>query len=116
MGVKGIRTATPILELLNPEPGGPNVKRLSIAAISIAMALSLSAIGAQGEEKVIELKDGGKIVVQQDGNTLHTDAAGKRVPMKDGVVMEGKDGEKYVMKNKVLQKHVTEKRGGMAPR
>lgn len=45
------------------------------------MATSVSALGAAGEEKTIELKDGGKIVLRKDGKTLHTDAAGKRVRM-----------------------------------
>lgn len=90
------------------------MKKLSIAALSIAMAVSISAIGAQGEEKVIELKDGGKIVLQKDGKTFHADSAGKRVRMKDGVVMEGKDGQKYLMKNDAIWKQLTEK-GTLAP-
>jgi len=90
------------------------MKKLSIAALSVAVAISLSAIGAQGEEKVIELKDGGKIVLQKDGKTFHADSAGKRVRMKDGVAMEGKDGQKYLMKNDALWKQITEK-GTLAP-
>ena len=90
--------------------------RLQVLALAVALASSVWAVGAEQNEQTIELKDGGRIVVQKDGTTLHTDATGKRVAMKDGVVMEGKDGQKYVMKNKVLQKHIIEKGGGMAPR
>ena len=63
---------------------------------------------------VVELKDGGTIALDKDGRTYHTDAAGKRVRMKDGVVMEGKDGKKYLHKNSVIWQQITEK-GTLAP-
>ncbi len=84
------------------------MNRLSIAAVSIAMAVSIPALGA-GHEVVVDLIDGGKIVMQKDGTTYHADAKGKRVRMKDGVVMEGKDGQKYLMKNDAIWKLITEK-------
>lgn len=90
------------------------MKHLSIVALFITTAISLSAIGAETEGTVIELKDGGKIVMQKDGKTFHTDAADKHMRMKDGVVMEGKDGQKYLMKNDALWKQITEK-GTLAP-
>lgn len=49
-----------------------------------------------------------------DGRTYHTNAKGKRDRMKDGVVMEGKDGVKYLHKNDVIWKQITEK-GTLAP-
>jgi len=66
------------------------------------------------EGNVVALKDGGTIVVDKDGRTYHSDAAGKRVRMKDGEVMEGKDGRKYLHKNDVVWQQITEK-GTMAP-
>ena len=63
---------------------------------------------------VVELKDGGKITLDSDGKTYHVDAAGKRVRMKDGVVMEAKDGTKYLHKNDAIWKQITE-RGTLAP-
>ena len=89
------------------------MKRPLIAAIIAAAAITLPAY-ADEAAKPIELKDGGKIVVDKDGKTYHADAAGKRVRMKDGVVMEAKDGTKYLMKNDVLWKQITEK-GTLAP-
>ena len=83
--------------------------KLSIAGLSLALAFSLPAIGAAGEGAPIDLKDGGKIVVHTDGKTYHADATGKRMRMKDGVVMEGKDGQKYLMKNDAIWKQITEK-------
>ncbi len=84
------------------------MNKFSIAALSVALAISIPAIGA-GEEEVVELKDGGKIILQKDGKTYHADAKGKRVRMKDGVVMEGKDGQKYLMKNDAIWKLITDK-------
>lgn len=77
----------------------------------ILLAFSLSAFAA--EERVvaqtIELKDGGRLIVEKNGTMAHIDAAGNRVKMRDGVTMEGKDGSKYVMKNNAIWKTITEK-------
>ena len=96
------------------------MKRLLLAAATlVAFAMPPPAL-AQKErivvegQRVVALKDGGAIVLGKDGKTYHTDAAGKRVRMKDGVVMVGKDGEKYLMKNDAIWKQVTEK-GTLAP-
>lgn len=98
------------------------MKRLLTASFLAALMMSSPAFAAEPavKEKLIvvgnvaELKDGGTIVVDKDGKTYHQDAAGKRVRMKDGVVMEGKDGQKYLHKNDVVWKQITEK-GTMAP-
>lgn len=73
----------------------------------LLLLLSLSALAA--EEQAIELKDGGKVTVDKTGAMVHIDAAGNRVKMRDGVVMEGKDGAKYIMKNNAIWKQITEK-------
>ncbi len=62
----------------------------------------LSALGAAPQtaaERVIELKDGGTLLVRTDGNMVHRDAAGRRVPMRDGEPMEAWDGMRHMMKN-----------------
>jgi hypothetical protein len=48
------------------------------------------------------------VVVQKDGTMAHIDAAGNRVKMRDGVVMEAKDGSKVMMKNNAIWKTITE--------
>ncbi|HCY62237.1 MAG TPA: hypothetical protein DHV59_05285 [Oxalobacteraceae bacterium] len=79
--------------------------------VPILLAFSLSACAT--EERVtaqtIELKDGGRLIVEKNGSMAHIDAAGNRVKMRDGVTMEGKDGSKYVMKNNAIWKTITEK-------
>ena len=91
------------------------MKNTRLASLALALSIPL-AVGAAPEPAgtTVQLKDGGKIVVDKDGKTYHADAAGKRVRMKDGVTMEGKDGQKYVMKNDALWKQITEK-GTLAP-
>ena len=95
------------------------MKRILAAALVAALA-SLPALAADDSKiivegkRIVELADGGAIVVGKDGVTYHTDAAGKRVRMKDGVVMTGKDGAKYLHKNDVMWKQITEK-GTLAP-
>ena len=97
------------------------MKRVLIASlISVLVSFPLFAADPAVKEKlivqgnVVELKDGGTIVVDKDGRTYHADAKGHRVRMKDGVVMEGKDGRKYLHKNDVIWQQITEK-GTMAP-
>ena len=75
---------------------------------------SPNASQGDGTEQSIALKDGGAIVFRKGGTTYHTDAAGKRVRMKDGRVMEGKDGARYIMKSDAIWKQVSE-RDGMPP-
>ena len=93
---------------------------LTIAIVASLASFSAAAAEPSVKEKlvvqgnVVELKDGGTIVIDKDGKTYHADAAGKRVRMKDGVVMEGKDGHRYLHKNDVIWKQITEK-GTMAP-
>ena len=92
----------------------------TIASVACLLAApSFAADPAVKDKLVVEgivvaLKDGGAITVDKAGNTYHTDAAGKRVRMKDGVVMEGKDGRKYLHKNDVIWQQISEK-GTMAP-
>ena len=99
------------------------MKRILSTALLAIAAASLSAVAADVATKekvnvtattVVELKDGGKITLDSDGKTYHVDAAGKRVRMKDGVVMVGKDGARYLHKNDAVWKQITEK-GTLAP-
>lgn len=90
------------------------MKYQPITSILTAAVLGLPAYAAT-EPATIELKDGTKLVLDKDGKTYHTDAKGKRVRMKDGVVMEGKDGTKYLMKNDAIWKDITN-RGTAGPR
>jgi hypothetical protein len=98
------------------------MKRNSIAILAAALLIALPAAAADAAKekivvegtRVVELADGGSITLDKDGKTYHVDAAGKRVRMKDGVVMTGKDGAKYLHKNDAIWKQITEK-GSLAP-
>ncbi len=72
----------------------------------LLLAFAGAAFGADGQ--TIELKDGGRIVVDKSGTMAHMDAAGKRVKMRDGKVMIAKDGSKLMMKNNAVWKTITE--------
>ncbi len=50
----------------------------------------------------------------KNGTMVHIDAAGNRVHMKDGQMMEAKDGSKLMMKNNAIWKQITE-RGTLRP-
>ena len=98
------------------------MKRMLNAALLSLVFLSPAALAADAAKdkvvvegkRVVELKDGGEITIDAKGHTYHVDAKGKRVRMRDGVVMEGKDGTKYLHKNDVIWKQITEK-GTLAP-
>ncbi len=72
------------------------------------LLLAFAGAAFAAEEQTIELKDGGKIVVEKSGTMAHIDAAGKRVRMKDGKIMTAKDGSKLMMKNNAIWKTITE--------
>jgi uncharacterized membrane-anchored protein len=80
----------------------------TVAAVLFAFAGALSAAGDATPQK-IELKDGSTLVIQKNGTMYHADAAGNRMRMRDGVVMEGKDGTRYMMKNDAVWRQITEK-------
>ena len=67
------------------------------------LAFAGAAFGAdQATAQSTALKDGGQLVIQKSGTMIHTDAAGNRVRMKDGNIMETKDGSTIIMKNNAL--------------
>ena len=82
------------------KPHGPPAK----AAAKKATDVQAPTDAAQ----TFELKDGGKVFVMKDGTMSHYDAAGKRVRMKDGQMMMGKDGSKMMMKNNAIWKQLSE--------
>lgn len=98
------------------------MKRFQIAALTALLPLYPMALASDPPKqkmviegkRVVELKDGGEITMDAKGNTFHVDSKGRRVRMNDGVVMEGKDGAKYLHKNDVIWKQITEK-GTLAP-
>ncbi len=79
------------------------------AAGNAAPAGQPSVAPSDPASQTIVLKDGTTLVVHSDGTMYHADAHGKRMKMKDGVVMEGKDGKKYLMKNDALWEAITQK-------
>jgi hypothetical protein len=80
------------------------MRKLALSILLFAFAGAVLA----AEPQTIELKDGGKIVVDEKGNMAHIDAAGTRVKMRDGKVMVAKDGSKVMMKNNAIWKTITE--------
>jgi len=75
---------------------------------------AVSVTPSDSTEKAIALKDGGTLILRTNGTMYHADASGKRFRMKDGVVMEAKDGSRYMMKSDAVWKQITE-RGTMHP-
>lgn len=98
------------------------MKSLLAPAFVSALILASPAFAANPDVKetiviksnVVELNDGGTISIGSDGVTYHVDANGKRVRMKNGVVMTGKDGKKYLHKNDIIWQQIVEK-GTLAP-
>lgn len=74
------------------------MRKLTLPILLLAFAGAAFA----AEPQTIELKDGGKIVIEEKGSMVHLDAAGTRVKMRDGKVMEAKDGSKVMMKNNAI--------------
>lgn len=79
------------------------MRKLTLPILLLAFAGAAFAAEPQAiEPQTIDLKDGGKIIIEKQGTMVHIDAAGNRVRMRDGRVMEAKDGSKLMMKNNAI--------------
>lgn len=74
------------------------LKQLALAAATAAIALSAAAADGTAIEKTYELKDGSTVFIYQDGKMAMEDKVGRTFLMKEGHVMETKDGQKITMK------------------
>jgi ferric-dicitrate binding protein FerR (iron transport regulator) len=72
-------------------------KLLAIAALSTAAVSSFAAYPAEEVQKAIQLKDGSTVYILKDGKMAMEDKSGRAVRMKQGQVMETKDGQKIMM-------------------
>ena len=81
----------------------------SILALGFLACSTLAfAQAPKDAAQTFDLKDGGRVVIMKNGTMAHYDAAGTRVKMKDGRVMDAKDGSKFMMKNNAIWKTITE--------
>ena len=80
------------------------MRKMTLPILLLAFAGATFA----AEQQTIELKDGGKLIIETKGTMIHLDAAGNRVKMKDGKMMEAKDGSMLMMKNNAIWKTITE--------
>lgn len=79
----------------------------------LVILMLLSVLGVPPHsmaERIIQLKDGGTLLVRTDGNMVHRDASGRRVPMRDGDPMEAWDGSRELMQNDPAWRQMIEKR------
>ena len=72
-------------------------KKILVVAAGSMVALSAFAVDASKVEKSIELKDGSTVYQFKDGKMGMESKLGKPIPMKQGHVMETKDGQKVIM-------------------
>ena len=72
---------------------------VEIAARSYAQASGGAYIGGGANQRSIELKDGGRILVRANGTMAHYDAAGKEQRMAEDEMMIAKDGSQILMVN-----------------
>lgn len=73
------------------------IKKVLLAATSTMIAMSAFAVDMANVEKAIELKDGSNVYIFKDGKMGMENKYGKAVRMKQGQVMETKDGQKIIM-------------------
>lgn len=73
-------------------------RRITLAVAAFTIAASAFAFDTAAVQKSYELKDGAKVHVFKDGKMGMEDKFGRAVPMKEGMAMETKDGQKILMK------------------
>jgi len=73
------------------------MKKLLIAAALVAVSISSFAFNMADVKEVIPLKDGSTVYVFKDGKMGMESRYGRAAYMKEGEVMEAKDGRKILM-------------------
>ena len=74
------------------------LKQFTILVAASMLSLSAFAIDHAKVEKTIELKDGSTVYILKDGKMAMENKHGQPMRMKEGVIMETKDGQKLMMK------------------
>lgn len=74
----------------------------ALFAAMAALVVSTAALAVNEPVQSYELKDGSKVHVFANGNMGMEDKFGRAVVMKEGEVMELKDGRKLIMKGNEL--------------
>lgn len=82
--------------------------RTVLLTVVFILAVAPSRAQDTAKERVIDLKDGGRLVLRADGAMGHYDAAGRPVKMKEGAVMMAKDGTRILMKSDTLWRQIIE--------
>ena len=72
-------------------------KKILVTAAASMVALSAFAVDASKVVKSVELKDGSTVYLFKDGKMGMETKLGKVMPMKEGQVMETKDGQRVIM-------------------
>lgn len=72
-------------------------KLLMVAAMSAVAASAFAAYPVEQVKKAIPLKNGSTVYILKDGKMGMEDKMGNAVRMKQGEVMEAKDGQKIMM-------------------
>lgn len=79
-----------------------NAARLFLTVL-LAVPFAAAATDVKAPEKqIIELKDGGTLVITRDGKMSHYDKNQHPVKMANGTTMEAKDGTVFMMRNNEL--------------
>ena len=82
--------------------------RMLLPALCLATAMSVTWAADAPPKRVIELKDGGQVVLRADGTMSHYDASGVPVAMPEGTVMTTKGGTRIMMKGASLWQETVE--------
>ena len=82
--------------------------RISLLMLVLLLAVASSWAQDTAKERVIELKDGGRLVLRADGTMGHYSAAGSPMVMPEGDMMIAKDGTRIMMKSDTLWWQIVE--------
>lgn len=72
-------------------------KKVFVTVAACMVALSAFAVDQANVEKSVVLKDGSTVYLFKDGKMAMEDAQGRAARMKEGHVMETKDGQRVIM-------------------
>ena len=83
--------------------------RTLLLVLHLAIAVPATWAADAPTKRMIELNDGGRVVLRADGTMSHYDATGLPVAMPEGSMMTARDGKRVMMKSASLWREIVDR-------
>lgn len=86
-----------------------NLKPVLTTLVALVLTIAFGNHDAAAKDRVVALKDGGRLELHSDGTMVHYDAAGDSLSMKDGEIMIAADGSAILMEGRSAWREIVDR-------